>query len=193
MPDIDWGKLKRFASPQGLKELDSFLDGLPLNAGYNAIIAAGLTWLIAGTAVFFTVMQIEKVSSIRAELAKVSSLKPPVPVIKYVPVPDAALKAVQDKLLKAYKGLNMTVAAGVITLSANDTDYFPQFLAAVSFLQSGGRNWRVKLETMCVGLDCPTSKLTATLKAEIARVGEPEPEVKPEEATDGATPPPASE
>jgi hypothetical protein len=170
--DIDWTVLKRLTTTQGVKDFDVFLDALPLNVGYNALIAAGMTWLIAGTAVFFTSMQIDNVSHLRAELAKVGALKPPIPIIKYDVVPDAAVQALEKKINETYKGVNFAGTPGSLTVSAQDTDYFPQFLAAINTIQNGGRNWRVTISSLCAGNDCPTSKLSAVLKIETARVGD---------------------
>ena len=171
--NIDWNALKRYTSPQAFKDFNTLLDALPLNVGYNALIAAGMAWLIAGTTVFFTATEIDKVSSLRTELAKVEALKPPVPVIQYTSVATDVLKPLEKKISETYKGVAFVDSSGGATLSATDTDYFPQFLAALGFLQNGGRNWRVSIDSMCVGRDCPTSKLMAVLKVDTAKVVEP--------------------
>lgn len=180
--NIDWSVLKRATSPQGMKDLNIFLDALPMNVGYNALIAAGIAWVLAGAAVLFTSMQIENVSHLRAELAKVGAMKPPIPLIKYEPVPEASLDALKKKILETYKGINFVGGASGLTLSAADTDYFPQFLAALSTLENGGKNWRVSVDSMCVGSDCPSSKLLAVLKVEVARVGAAPVEEEPAQA-----------
>ena len=173
---IDWTVLKRLTTPQGVKDLDRFLDDMPVNVGYNALIAAGVAWIIAGCAVFFTAMQVENVSKLRADLMEVEALKPPVPILKYTPVADAVLKELEEKIKITFSGIGFIGSGGKVTLSAQDTDYFPQFLGAVSFLQNGGRNWRVKIDTMCVGRDCTSSKLAAVLTVEQVRVDIPQPE-----------------
>jgi hypothetical protein len=180
---IDWTALKRYASAQGIKDFDAFLDALPLNVGYNALIAAGIAWLLAGTAVFFTAMQVESVSKIRTELAKIEALKPPVPVLQYSPVPEAQLVDFQKKISATYKGIVFTGTASALTVSAPDTDYFPQFIAALNTLQNGGRNWRAGISTMCVGRDCVNSKMSAVVKVEFARIGEPPAQTEAAEET----------
>ena len=50
---FDMNTIKRLTNPQAVKDLDKFLDALPLNVGYNALIAAGFTWLLAGLAILF--------------------------------------------------------------------------------------------------------------------------------------------
>jgi hypothetical protein len=170
--NIDWNAIKRYTSPQAIKDFDKFLDALPMNVGYNALIAAGIAWLVAGSSIFFTSLQVEKVSTIRTELAKVEALKPPIPTIQYVTVPNATVKALEDKIIETYKGVSLTGSPTALIVSAADTDYFPQFLAAINTLQNGGKNWRVSISTLCVGTDCPANKLMATLKIEIAKIGE---------------------
>jgi hypothetical protein len=172
---IDWNMLKRYTSPQAVKDFDRFLDSLPLNVGYNALIAAGLAWVLAGGAVFFTSIETAKVSKVRTALAQVRALQPPIPVLKYTPVSQATLKALEEKLEKTYKGISLkTGVDGEVTVSAADTDFFPQFLGAISALQRGGKNWKVRIDTLCVGRECAVSKLLAVLKVESVRVGEPD-------------------
>lgn len=183
--NIDWQAIKRYTSPQAVKDFDAFLDALPLNVGYNALIAAGIAWIVAGATVFFTATEVGKVSSLRAEMAKVEALKPPIPIIQYIPVSVDALKPLEKRLSSTYKGINFTDTGGSVTVSAQDTDYFPQFLAVINTLQNGGKNWRVSIDQMCIGRDCPAAKLVASLKVEMARVGEPPKEEEKESDTTG--------
>lgn len=168
--NFDWNQLKRYANAQAVKDLDKFLDAMPVTVGYNALVAAGMAWLIAGIAVFFTAMEVDHVSNLRAELAKVEALKPPIPVVTYTSVPPATLEALQNKLKATYRGIAFAGSSSSVTVSASDTDYFPQFLAAVNFLQNGGKNWRVSINSLCIGRDCKGSKLAANLKIEAAKV-----------------------
>lgn len=172
---FSFASLQRYTSPQAIKDFDSFLDHLPVNAGYNALIAAGITCLLAAASVWFAAQQTEKVSKLHADLITVQALQPPVPVLKYVPVDKNVLKALTDKISGTFKGITVTGSGnGDVTLSAQDTDYFPQFLAAISYLQRGGKNWKVRVNTLCVGRDCKAAKLTANLKVESVLFGEPE-------------------
>lgn len=176
MKKTDWnGVIKKYTSPQAIKDLDSFLDALPLNVGYNGLIIAGFAWLLAGSAVLFASMETEKVSKLHTSLMEVQALQPPIPILKYIPVTQDNLKTLSEKISQTYKGVVLaSTAAGEVTLSAQDSDYFPQFLAAISYLQRGGKNWKVKVDTMCVGRECTGPKLSAKLKVETVRIGEPE-------------------
>lgn len=172
---INLATLQRFTSPQAIKDLDKFLDDIPVNVGYNALIAAVAAWVIAGAAIFFTSMEMKAVNKIHAELMEVEALQPPVPVLKYVPVKKDNLKALCDRIAETYKGITLGVTDdGVVTVAGKDTDYFPQFLAAISSLQRGGKNWRVQISTLCAGRACASQKLAATLAVDMVRLGEAE-------------------
>jgi hypothetical protein len=175
--------IKKATSPQGVKDFDAFLDDLPVNVGYNALIAAGITCLMAAAAVWFTAGETEKVSKLHSDLMNVQALQPPVPVLKYMPVPRDVLKAQTDKIVSNFKGITVNISDGSIVLNAQDTDYFPQFLAAISYLQRGGKDWKVKINTLCVGRDCQGSKVSANLKIEMVRFGEPEKKEEKKEET----------
>ena len=154
-----------------MKDLDDFLDALPLNVGYNALIAAGLVCLMGAVSVWFSAQELQKVSQLHADLTNVQALQPPVPVLKYVPVSAAAaLKPLIDKVgVLTFKGVKITTGGeGEVSVSAPDTDYFPQFLAAISYIQRGGRNWKVTIRPpLCVGRDCKLGQaFDAKLKVE---------------------------
>lgn len=171
---IDWTVFKKYTSPQAIKDLDRFLDAVPMAVGYNALIAAGIAWLLAGSAILFTSIETEKVSKMHADLFQIEALQPPIPVLKYVPVSQAILKTLADKIMSTYKGISIVAGDGNAVVTGTDTDYFPQFLAAISYLQRGGKNWKVRIDTFCVGRTCTGAKLTANLKIETVRFGEPE-------------------
>lgn len=171
---IDWRVLQRYTSSQGIKDFDLFLDSLPINVGYNALIAAGMVWVIAGAAVLFASMQVEKVTSLRAEMIKVEALQPPIPQLVYSPVSQQEIETLGKKINETYPGINVSQSGeGRAIVSAQETGYFPQFMAAISTLENGGKNWRITLDEMCMGRDCVGSKLSATLKVEFARISEP--------------------
>lgn len=171
---IDWVALKRYTSPQAVKDLDRFLDAIPMTVGYNALAAASLAWVLAGAAVLFASGETSKVSKMHADLMQVQALRPPIPTIQYVPVGDSALKPLAEKISGTYKGITITTSEGMAIVSGQDTDFFPQFLAVISSLQRGGRNWKVQIDKMCVGTGCIGAKLTASLKIDAVRIGEPE-------------------
>jgi len=172
---IDLTVLKRYANAQAVKDLDRFLDGVPGNVGYNAFISAIIAWMIAAGAIFFASTELEKVSRVHADIMQTEALQPPIPILKNVPVPQNILKPLAEKIAATYKGITMTVSGdGNVVITAKDTDYFPQFLASISYLQRGGKNWKTKISALCVGRACSGSKMTATMNVETIRLGEPE-------------------
>jgi len=165
--------LQRYTSPQAVKDLDSFLDALPINVGTNALIAACFTFLVAGVSVWFTAQELEKVSQLHEDLTNIKALQPPVPVLKEIPVDIKTLKPAGDKIASTFSGIKVVAGAGSVKISAQDSDYFPQFLAAISYLQRSGRNWKVSVNAMCLGRDCKGPQLYADLKVSTITFGEP--------------------
>jgi len=165
---------QKYTSPQAIKDFDNFLDNLPVNAGNNALIAAGIVCLMGAASMWFCAEQLQEVSKLHTELTNVQALQPPVPVLKYLPVKVEILKPVATKIAGTFKGVKLEAADGEVKISAADTDYFPQFLAAISYLQRGGRNWKVKTESMCVGRECKSDKLFADMKVDVVTVALPE-------------------
>ncbi len=175
LKNFNMATIQKYTNPQAMKDFDTFLDALPLNVGYHALIVAGVVCLMAGSSVWFSALELAKVSKLHADLTNVQALQPPVPVLKYAPVGQAALKPLTEKIAVVFKGIKITPGAdGEVKITAPDTDFFPQFLAAISYLQRGGKNWKVKTTALCVGRDCKPEKLSATLKVETILFGEPE-------------------
>lgn len=171
---FDIASFKRLTNPQSIKDLDKFLDALPLNVGYNALIAAGMAWVIAGAALLFASTQTAHINKLRTDLLAVEALKPPVPSIEYIPVSSQTLEPVRQKIEKTFKGTTLSIRSeGTVTLSANDSDYYPQFQAAISHLENSGRNWRVSIVSMCAGRECTGQPLQAELTVEVARINAP--------------------
>lgn len=171
---IDVRALQRYTSAQAVKDFDRFLDALPVTVGYHALIAAGMAWAIASAAVLFAFTEVGKVSKFRADLMEVSALKPPIPVLKYDPVSKAELDKVGRRIKKVFGDIDSVPADGRVSMRGTDTDYFPQFLGAINFLQNAQKNWRVTTESMCVGRDCKGSPVSASFKVEYVRIGDPE-------------------
>ena len=172
---INIGTIQKYTSPQAIKDFDRFLDALPLNVGYNALIAAGAVCLMGAASVWFSAVELEKVSKLHSDLTNVQALQPPVPVLKYAPVNQKLLQPLVEKVQSTFKGITIIVPSdGEIKISATDTDYFPQFLATISYLQRGGRNWKVNTNSLCVGRDCKGNKLFADLKVDVIQFDQPE-------------------
>ena len=172
LKNFDWRTLKSLANPNAVKDLDRFLDNLPVTVGYNALIAAALVWVIAAGGVLFATTEATKVSELRTELLAVESLRPPVPEIQFMPVPKSSLEKFVETVETAdlYPILNFTVGSdGQITISGNDQE-FTAMTYAIGHIQGGGKNWHVTMDSMCIGPECTGGSLKADLKVSMIRV-----------------------
>ena len=179
--NINMATIQKYTSPQAVKDFDAFLDAVPATVGYNALIAAGVVCFMGAASVWFAAQQMQHVSKLHTELTGLKGLKPPVPVLKYVPVNSAVLKPLIGKIQETFKGIKMESGEGVVRVTAQDTDFFPQFLAAISYLQRGGQNWKINTQKLCVGRDCKSEKLYAEFKVEMVQFGPPETNAPKEE------------
>ena len=167
---IDFDHLiKKYTNPQAVKELDKFLDAMPMNVGYNALIAAGLAWLLAGCMILFASMESTKMAEIQAELAKVEALKPPVPVLDNINVGQNQLKQFVETVDGLYPGIAFKVNRGSLSVSGSLAHY-AQFRGAISHVQSGGKSWQVEFKRLCVGRECKGPQLQADLNIKIVKV-----------------------
>lgn len=171
---FDMNTIKRLTNPQAVKDLDKFLDALPLNVGYNALIAAGFTWLLAGLAILFATTESSKVAELRTKLLEVENLRPPVPTIDHVPLNKASIERYLEKIerIDLYPILNFRVAGdGKLEITGSEQE-FTAMTYAIGHIQGGGRNWHVDVDKMCVGRECQGSALQTTLKISTVRISE---------------------
>jgi len=90
MKSFDWRKLQRYLGPQAGKDLNNFLEKLPQTAGQAILIAVGIVWTSGAAAGLFATVQTQKLIEVRTELANAEALKPVVPRIKDLPVPQSS-------------------------------------------------------------------------------------------------------
>jgi len=167
--------LKHLLSARSIRDFDEFLDSLPLNVGYNALLFVGIMWAIAAGTLFFTINQADKAAALRSNIMEVRALKPPVPQVEYKDVDRKKLEEFSEFVKKTFQDINVvTRNGGQVILSAQDTDFFPQFISAISYFQRGARNWKVNIKELCVGRDCKTTKLMALLIVQTVNIGEAE-------------------
>lgn len=174
---FDLKKLKHYTSPQAIKDMDRFLDGLPVMVGYNALIAAGLTWILAGAAVLFATGEASKVADLRAQMLEVESLRPPVPEIEFLPVSQDGLQKFVDGVerVELYPVLNFNVANdGEMTITGQDSE-FTALTYALGHVMGSGRNWHVSFDQFCIGPECDGGKMEAKLKVSAIRIAEAKP------------------
>lgn len=173
---IDFRKFQRYFSPQAMEDLNVFLEKLPQNAGNTVLMAAGIVWAAAAGAGLFTTMQVKALLESKAKLAEAQALLPPVPKIEDVPVPKTEVDAFVKSLKDVYKAVDIKSTGSTIVISSKTTAAFPEFREAISHVQNGGVGWRVSIDKFCVGRECQTYQLGASLK--INKVSVKEAEIK---------------
>jgi hypothetical protein len=111
---------------------------------------------------------------LRAQLQDAKALKPVVPVMAEVPVEANAISDFVKRLAEIYKGLEIRANGNKIDISAPSTSFFSSFREAVIQVQNGGQNWKVGLESLCVGRECGQKQLSIALKVDRININQPE-------------------
>lgn len=148
--------LQKYLSPQGMNDMNRFLEQMPVRAGYGVLIAGGIIWFVAGLAVVYATTVAKDVAGIRAELVKSEALKPVVPKIVRTAVSDADIKSFVTRVNPLYKDVTMTASNGKISMRASSGRYFGAFREAINHAYNGGQRWRLSLQSLCVGRECGT-------------------------------------
>lgn len=166
--NFDWRVLKKLLDPSAAGDLNAFLEKLPHTAGNAPLIAAGIAWACACAIGLFTVMQLQTLTTLRAELQEAKALKPPVPQVSNVPVDKAAVDRFVKGATEIYRGIEIKSKGSSVVVTANTTAAFPEFREALGHVQNGGQGWRVNVDRLCVGRECSNYQLGAELR--ISRV-----------------------
>ncbi len=151
---INWRKVASYANPQSVKDFDAFLDRLPQRAGMNGIIIASIIWGIAGAAILFAYTKSVDIQKLHEEMTQAEALRPTVPVISHIKVPDAQIKAQVEKMQAIYKGLSIDMSGSTVKISAASARDFAAWRAAIGDLAYGGIGWRVQVSELCAGREC---------------------------------------
>ncbi len=170
---FDWRSLQKYFSPQATDDLNRFLEKLPQNAGQTMLIIAGVVWSIAGVFGLYSTVQMQKLTEMRSELQSAQAVKPQVPTIRDVPVDPKEVKEFADKINRIYSGLDITAEGPSISVAGKTTSVFGQFREALGHIQNGGTGWRVSIDSLCVGRECPRVPLSAVLKINKVSVDKP--------------------
>ncbi len=168
--EFDWRKLRKLLSPNISNELNDFLEKLPQTAGHTALIAAGIAWACACAIGLFTAVQLQSLTSLRAELQEAKALKPPVPKVSNVPVDKNSVEAFVKGAQDIYRGIEMKAGRSSVTITAKSTSSFPEFREALGHVQNGGQGWRVNVDRLCVGRECQNYQLGAELRISRIRI-----------------------
>ena len=151
---LDINSLNKYLSAESMGDLNKFIESMPLRAGYGVLIAAGIAWMLAGLGVVYATTVAKDVADIRAELIKTEALKPIVPKLIEVAVPNDEVKAFVDIVNPMYKDVQITANGNKISFVANSGRFFGAFREAINHAYNGGQGWRLSLESMCVGREC---------------------------------------
>ncbi len=164
LKNFDWHKLKKLADPGAANDLNAFLEKLPQNAGQTALIAAGIAWGMAAAIGLYATVQIQALTTMRAELQEASAMNPPVPDVRNVPINPSVVQEFVRGAQDIYRGVDMKAQGPAVTITATSTRSFPEFREAVGHVQNGGQGWRVNVDRLCVGRECSNYQLAATLR-----------------------------
>ena len=171
--NFDWRSLQKYFSAKSAGDFNSFLEKLPSMAGQTALIAAAIAWTSGAGIGLFATVQAKHLTELRAELKQTEALKPMVPTVRDVPVPQAEIKKFADTLAEAYPDLSIKQQGASITVTATTTANFGPFREAIGHVQNGGTGWRVNLDKLCVGRECDREKLAVLLKINKVSVEKP--------------------
>lgn len=171
---FDWRSLQKYLDPKAANDLNAFLEKLPQTAGQTALIAAGIAWTAAAALGLYTAVQVQSMTKLRAELKEVQALKPLVPALRDIPVPQKEVQTFSQSLEKTYPSLIIKQQGPNIQITAKSTGQFGVWREAIGHVQNGGSGWRVSVDKMCVGRECQSNELGALLKINKVSVDKPQ-------------------
>ncbi len=170
---FDFRSLSKYVSAQAADDLNRFLEKMPQNAGKTALTAAGIAWFGVAALGLVAMLQTQKVTELRGQLEASETLKPIVPVITMTAVPGDDVKNFAEKAKALYPGLIINSNGNIITIQSKDTSSFAQFREIMGHVVSGGANWKVSVNSMCIGRECPQNAMDASLRIEKISIDKP--------------------
>lgn len=145
---------QRLLTPQGFKDIESFVDQLPVRAGQGVLLAAALAWLVAGCMILFASMEAKDVLGIRKSIMEVEALKPSIPTLNKAAVDSLEVERVGKKLAELYPQLRISTSASTVEIVADTLEKYGVFREAVGHLMNAGKKWRIDIVSMCAGREC---------------------------------------
>jgi hypothetical protein len=174
LKNINMAALGQLASPRAMNDLNDFIERMPEKAGKTILIAAGIAWMMVAVLGLFTTIQAQDLNNLRAQLQDAKALKPIVPTITEIAVPDPEIRDFMKKIETAYRPLELKAEAGGVSISGPQTSMFSAFREAASQIQNGGNGWKVGVTKLCVGRECPQKQLFINLKINKINIDKPE-------------------
>ena len=167
LKDFDWRRLQRLADPQTMKDLDQFLDNLPLRAGKNALIIAAAMWFLAACALFLLFHNTLTLKDIQKQMSLAEGTQITVPQIAYGAVDLNLLKPIVEKLKKIYPSLTFDIQSdSTVTIKGTTTRDFPAWRAAIGDLAYGAPGWKLSVKKFCTGNGCLQAPLLAVISVQ---------------------------
>lgn len=170
---FDWKSLQKFLDPEAASDFSRFMDKMPGNAGKSALIAAGIAWATVAALGLFTVMQAKELTELKAALETSEATKPLVPIATLSPASPAEVTRIAENFKNIYPTLSVAANGGNISISSRQTADFAQFREAIGHVVNGGKDWKVSIDSLCVGRECKDSGLGATLKIQKLTIDKP--------------------
>ena len=171
---FDIRSLGKYLSGQSADDLNRFMERIPQHAGNTVLVAAGIAWAAVAALGLFSMLQTQKLTELRGQLQASESLKPIVPVITMAPASPEEVKAFSDKAKDLYPGLVVSANANILTIQSKDTSSYAQFREILGHVVgAGGSGWKVGVNSICVGRECATNAIEATLRIEKITIDKP--------------------
>lgn len=170
---FDWKSLRKFLDPEAASDFSRFMDKMPGDAGKGALIAAGIAWATVAALGFFTVVQAKTLTELRASLETTESIKPLVPKISLAPIPNGEISKIVTSFKALYPTLTVSANGGAISIKSKQTADFAQFREAIGQVVNSGKDWKVTVDSLCVGRECKDSGLGASLKIQKLKIDKP--------------------
>lgn len=170
---FDWKSLQKFLDPQAADDFSRFLDSIPGHAGRGALIAAGIAWGAAAALGLFTMMQSKQLTETRAQLQSSEALKPVVPTVSLTPAGKDDVKSVAEEFSHVYPDLTVSANGEKFTIQSKKTSDFAEFREALGHVVNGGADWKISIDTLCIGRECKGSALNAALKIQKLKIDKP--------------------
>lgn len=162
--------INKYLSPQGMNDMNRFIEQMPLRAGHGILIAGGIAWFVGGLAVVYATTVAKDIADIRAELIKSEALKPVVASLVRQPVANDDIAKFVERVNPLYKDVQISTKGSKVTMVSSSGRYFGAFREAINHAYNGGQRWRLSLESLCVGRECDGGFLSGTFNVNTLKV-----------------------
>ncbi len=179
---FDLRRYSKYLTGNSANDLNRFLEKLPQHSGNTVLIAAGIAWAAVAALGLFSMIQTQQLTKLRGELQASESLKPIVPVITMAAVPPEEVTAFAEKAKLLYPGLTVNANGNTLTIQSKDTSSYAQLREIMGHVVSGGTGWKVGVNSICVGRECASNAIDASLRIEKVNIAAPVAEPSSEES-----------